>query len=136
MRIPGSSRSPEVAHRAGIPPMSPSWLRTFRPAWRALVGWPAQTPVGYGPTESSGRQPEPRVGVQGMSTAAGPGGGAALVGALVAPPPIFPPPEPAATTNGPAPTTRERVVLLPHARTEPPELAMKVARTNIPPQRR
>jgi hypothetical protein len=87
-----------------------------------------------------------------MSTAAGPGDGAALEGASVASPPIFRPPEPAATTNGPAPTTRERMVLLPHARTEPTdstnitiatnmpwhdaELAMKVAHTNIPTQRR
>ena len=74
------------------PPMPPSWLRTFRPAWRALGGWPAQTPVGHDPTESSGRQPEPETGVRRMSAAAGPGGGAALVGASVAPPPILPPP--------------------------------------------
>jgi hypothetical protein len=81
--------------------MSPSWPRTFRPAWRTLVGWSAHTPVGHGPTGSSGRQPEPEAGVQGLSTAAGPGGGAALEGASVAPPPIVPPaqPVPAALTD-------------------------------------
>jgi Sigma-70, region 4 len=92
MRIPGSSLAPEIARRAEVPPTPPSWLRTFRPAWRALVGWPAQTPVGHDPTESSGRQPEPETGVHRMSAAAGRGGGAALVGASVAPPPILPPP--------------------------------------------
>lgn len=66
-----------------------------------------------------------------MTTTAGPGGGAALGGgASVAPPPIFSPVEPAATTDsgehselpvdaGYWPATRQRVVLLPHARTEP-----------------
>lgn len=152
-----------------------------RLAWRILVGWSARTPVGYGSTGSSGRQPEPGAGVRGRNTAAGPGGGAALVGASVAPPPVFSPAEPTAaqttgsrelsaliaalsgpnreivlsrviagvsipdivailgvtpgvvglaqhqalgalrppaTANGPPPA-RKRVVLLPHARTEP-----------------
>ena len=93
--MPGSSLSSEITHRADVPPRSPNWLQALRPAWRALAGWPAQTPVGHGPTESSDRQPEPRVGVQGMSTVAGPGGGAALGGgASVAPPPILTPPAP------------------------------------------
>ena len=92
----GTVAASEVACRAGLPPRPPSWLRAFRPAWRALVGWPAQTPVGHGPTGSSGRQPEPGVGVQGMSAAAGPGGGAAFGGISMAPPPAFPP---AATTD-------------------------------------
>jgi hypothetical protein len=99
-RTPGST-GPVQGHPgrtgAGAPLMSPSWLRAFRPAWRALAGWPAQTPVGHGPTGSSGRQPEPGVGVQGMSAAAGPGGGAALGGLSVAPPPAFLPP--ATTTD-------------------------------------
>jgi hypothetical protein len=72
--------------------MSSSW----RPAWRIVVGWSARTPVGYGLTGSSGRQPEPAAGVRGRTTAAGPGGGAALVGASVAPPPLFSPVEPTA----------------------------------------
>jgi Sigma-70, region 4 len=93
----------EVAHRAGVRPMSPRWPQAFRPVWRALKEWSARTPVGYGLAGSSGRQPEPGVGVRGRSTAAGPGGGAALVGASVAPPPILPPPEPA-----PAVTTDSR----------------------------
>ena len=65
---------------------------------------------------------------------AGPGGGAALKGASVRPPAIFPPAEPAPVTTtdsrehskrpadaGPPPRTRQRVVLLPHARTESPD---------------
>lgn len=160
-----------------------------------LVGWSTQTPVGYGPTGSSGRQPKLGTGVRGTSTAAGPSGGAALgEGASVAPPPTLAPVEPAppaasdsgecrprrvdarhcarlpaliaeltspdreiillrivaglsitdvvaalgvtpaairlaqqqalsalqptATANGPPPAARQRVVLLPHARTE------------------
>jgi hypothetical protein len=95
MRIPESPLAPEITRRADVPPMPPNWLRTFRPAWRALAGWPAQTPVGHGPTESSDRQPQPETGVREMSAAAGPGGGAALGGgASVAPPPIFTPPAP------------------------------------------
>lgn len=61
-----------------------------------LVGWSTQTPVGYGPTGSSGRQPKLGTGVRGTSTAAGPSGGAALgEGASVAPPPTLAPVEPA-----------------------------------------
>ncbi|MGH3802326.1 MAG: sigma factor-like helix-turn-helix DNA-binding protein, partial [Pseudonocardiaceae bacterium] len=82
----------EVARRAGIPPMSPSWLRAFRPALRALAGWSARTPVGHGPAGSSGRQPDHEAGGRGMGTVAGPGGGAALEGVSVAPPPAFLPP--------------------------------------------
>ena len=93
MRIPRPSRSAEFARAQ----MSPSWPPALRPAWRGLVGWPARTPVGHGPTGSSDRQPEPAVRVQGRSTAAGPGGGAALMGGSVAPPPTFSPLEPAAT---------------------------------------
>jgi hypothetical protein len=91
---PGSTGPVQEHHGktgAGVPPTSPSWLRAFRPAWRTLAGRPAQTPVGHSPTGSSGRQPEPWVGVQGISAAAGPGGGAALGGLSVAPPPAFPP---------------------------------------------
>lgn len=93
MRLAVPLRSSEIARRAGIRPMSPSWPETFRLGWRALVGWSTRTPVGHGPTGSSGRQPEPEAGV--------PGGGAALVGASVAPPLIFPHVQlvPAATTD-------------------------------------
>ena len=96
MRIPGSLLSPEITRRADVPPMPPNWLRAFRPAWRALTGWPAQTPGGHGPTESSDhRQLQPDAGVRGMTAAAGSSGGAALGGgASVAPPPAFPPPAP------------------------------------------
>jgi hypothetical protein len=76
MRIPGSSRSSEITHRADVPPMPPSWLQAFHPTWRTLASWPAQTPVDHGATESSARQPEPQAGVQEMSAAASPGGGA------------------------------------------------------------
>jgi hypothetical protein len=90
----------EVAHRAGVRPMSPHWPPAFRPAWRALVRWSARTLVGYGLAGPSGRQPEPGVGVRWRSTTADPGGGAALGGeASGAPPPIFPPGEPASTAT-------------------------------------
>ncbi len=136
----GTVAASEVARRVGVPLMSPSWLKALRPAWRGLVGWSARASRSYGPTGSSGRQPEPRVRVRGMSTAAGPGGGAALEGASVAPPPLFSPVEPAPTAppdspehsqrpadagpgaqpaNGPLPATRQRVVLLQHARPKP-----------------
>lgn len=191
IRITGLSRSSDDAHRAGDPVTSSNRPR----AWRMLVGWSTQTPVGYGPTGSSGRQPKLGTGVRGTSTAAGPSGGAALgEGASVAPPPTLAPVEPAppaasdsgecrprrvdarhcarlpaliaeltspdreiillrivaglsitdvvaalgvtpaairlaqqqalsalqptATANGPPPAARQRVVLLPHARTE------------------
>jgi sigma-70-like protein len=95
MPISGSSRSPEIARRADVPPMPPSWLRAFRPAWQALAGWPAQTPVGHGSTGSSDRQPQPEAGIRKRSAAAGSGGGAALGGgASVAPLPAFLPPAP------------------------------------------
>ena len=75
--------------------MPPSWLPAFRSAWRALAGWPAQTPVGHGPTESNGRQAQPQTGARGMSAAADPGGGATLDGGTsVAPPPVLTPPVP------------------------------------------
>jgi hypothetical protein len=93
--MPGSSLSAEIARRAKVPPMPPSWLRAFRTTWRTLTGWPAQTPVGHSPTESHGRQPQPHAGARGMSAAADPGGGAALDrGTSVAPPPLLPPPAP------------------------------------------
>jgi hypothetical protein len=189
----------EVARRAGVSLMSPGWLRAFRPAWRALAGWPARTPVSHSSTGSSDRQPEPGVGVQGMSTAAGLGGGAACGGLSVAPPPAFPPPTattdsrdhsersvdagqcarlralsatlpspnreivllwvagvsvadiaaalgvtpaairlaqhqilstlPPATAHGPSPATRQRVVLLPHARNGPTDIRPDKRRT-------
>jgi hypothetical protein len=131
MRIPGPSRRPTVAPGAGVP-LASSWPRTFRPVWGALAGWPARIPVGHGPTGSSDRQSEPKMGVRGTSEVAGPGGGATLEwGVSVAPPPLFPPPEPAAissaehqtlsalqpavTANDPPSVIRVRVVLLPHA---------------------
>ena len=86
MRILGPSRSSEVGRHAGVPPTSPSWRGVFGSAWRALGAWVAQAPVGQGPIGSSGRQPQPGVGVGGMSTAAGPGGGAARGGTLPVPP--------------------------------------------------
>ena len=184
MHIPEPSRPSVAARHAAVPPPSPDWPRALRPAWRALVSWSVRTPVGHGPTGSSGRQPQPGAGI-GMSTAAGsPGGGAARGGTSVAPLPILPPflpsqrrvdarhcarlpaliatlaspdreivllgvvagvsipgivaalgvtpaairlaqdralsaLQPAATANGPLPATRRRVVLLPHAQTEP-----------------
>jgi hypothetical protein len=61
MRRTGSSRSSAVVRRPGTPLMSPSWPR----AWLALLGWPAHTPVGHGPTGSHGRPPKPGTGGRG-----------------------------------------------------------------------
>jgi hypothetical protein len=95
MRIPESSLAPEITRYADVPLMPPSWLQAFRPVWRVLAGWPAQTPVGHGPTESNGHQPQPQTGARGMSAAADPGGGATLDGGTsVAPPPVLTPPAP------------------------------------------
>jgi hypothetical protein len=102
MWIPGSSRSSEVGRHASVLPTSPSWCGVFGLAWRALGAWVAPpAPVGQGPIGSSGRQPQPGVGVGGMSTAAGPGGGAVRGGTLGASPPVLPPrePAPAVTTH-------------------------------------
>jgi hypothetical protein len=119
MRVPGPSRRLRLCVARVFAPMSPSWSRAFHPArWVLVVGlhelwWAMAQP-------SSSRQPEPEMGVRGISTAAaGPGGGATLGwGASVAPPLIFPPLK-AATANSPAPAGRVRVVLLPYPRTEP-----------------
>jgi hypothetical protein len=93
MRRAGPSQLSEVARHAGVPPISPSWPRAFRPAWRAFMGWSAHPPVGHGLAGSSGRQPEPETEIREMSTAAGRGGGAALDrGTSGAPPPIPPVP--------------------------------------------
>ena len=93
--MPGSSLPAKTTHRADVSPMPARWLQAFRPAWRALAGWPAQTPVGHGLTDSNDRQPQPQSGTRGMSAAADPGGGAALDGETsVAPPPTLTPPTP------------------------------------------
>lgn len=101
MRIAPPSRSSEVAGHTGVLPMPSSWPRPFRPAWRARMGWSPHSPVGHGPTGSSGRHSSPEAGARGMSTAAGPAVVPPLAGASVAPPPILLPVEqaPAATTN-------------------------------------
>jgi hypothetical protein len=78
------------------PRISSSWPSALRRAWRMVVGWSARTPVGYGSTGSSGRQPESAAGVRGRNTAAGPGGGAAVVGASVASASVFSAVEPMA----------------------------------------
>ena len=94
MRLAGPSRSATIAPRTGVPPMAPHWPRGSRPAWLALVGWAAHTPVGHDPTGSHGRHPKPATGIRGTSTAAHPGSGA-LDRISVAPPPILPPTTPA-----------------------------------------
>jgi hypothetical protein len=126
------SRSSKRSRRAGVP-MSLSRPRTFRSAWQTLVDRSEHPPVGNSPAESSNRQPQPETGLQEMITAIGPAGGAALGGRTSqAPPPsqalsALPP---AATAHGSTPTTRQRVVLLPHAGNrsltpDPPTAAQK-----------
>jgi hypothetical protein len=127
-----------VGHRGAAPLMPPRWLGVFPVVWRALGGWPTGSPVGYGLTGSVAGGPEPRVGVRGRSTAAGPGGGAALWGASVAPPPLFPRVEPTLADSAEshehshlcAPAIRERVVLLPHAPIEPTDSGTQDRRTS------
>jgi hypothetical protein len=101
--------------------MSPSWPRTFRSAWQTLVDWSAHPPMSNGPAGSGGRHS--KAGLQRMITPAGPSGGCALGGGTSqAPPPSRTPNarQPAATAPpGPLTVTRQRVVLLPQARTEP-----------------
>ena len=110
-----SSRSSKRSRRAGVP-MSPSWLQTFRPAWRTLVDRSAHPAVGNGLAGSSGRQPHPETGTQGDATLGdGEAGAPPLSQALSARPP-------AATAPSSPPATRQRVVLLPHARTDPTDI--------------
>jgi hypothetical protein len=108
MYIPKQSRTSEVTRHAGFPPTSPCRPRAFRRAWRALVAWSVQVPLGQGPTGSSDGQPQPGGRVRGMSTAAVPGGGATTGGTSVAPPPIRAPlePAPASITQLPQPNQR------------------------------
>lgn len=123
MRIPGPSRRLRSWVSSDVTKLAPSVAaRRGGHSWVGLH----ELPVGHGPTGSSGRQPEPGVGIRGTSTAAGPGGGAALVGAPVVPPPTSPP---AATANGPPPAIRQRVVLLPHTRTEHSDIRPNNRRT-------
>jgi hypothetical protein len=107
--------------------MPPRWLRAVPPVWWALVGWCAGSPVGYGLTGSVTGGPEPLGSGSGRSTAAGLGGGATPWGVSVAPPPVVLPVEPAPAASAEsrkhshsfATATRKRVVLLPHAPSEP-----------------
>jgi hypothetical protein len=111
-----SSRSAKRVRRAGVPPLSPSWPRTFRSAWRTLVDRSVLPAVGNGLAESNSRQPHPEAGPQEMITAISPGGGAPLdegaSGALPLSQALSALP-PAATAPNPPPATRQRVVLLP-----------------------
>jgi hypothetical protein len=106
MRLAGPSRSTAIEPRAGVPPMAPQWPRGSRPAWLALVGWAPHTPVVHDPTGSTGPQPQPPTGVQGTSTAAGPGSGALDRGSVA--PPLPPPVKlaPAAPTDSREPSQR------------------------------
>ena len=106
MRIAGPSRSAATAPRAGVPLMAPHWPQGSRPAWLALAGWTAHTPVGHDPTGSHGRQPKPATGIRSTSTAAGPSS-VRLDRAPVAPP-ILPPVKlvPAAPTDSREPSQR------------------------------
>jgi hypothetical protein len=80
----------------------------------ALGAGSARTPVGHGPTGSSGRQPEHEARGFGMSTAAGSGGGAASEGASVALPPLFLPVGPAAAGTTDAREHSKRPVDIDH----------------------
>jgi hypothetical protein len=88
----------DIGHCGACPRMSPRWLRVFRRAWWALVGWSARFPVGYGPTGSGGRQP----GTQGSGSGEHSGRSRRWRcpwGASVAPPPLVPPGQPASAAS-------------------------------------
>jgi hypothetical protein len=113
-----------IGHHKAAPLMPPRWLRVF-PSVRRAHGGATGFPARYGLTGSVADDPEPR------------GSGKAHSdrswwwrrpwGASVAPQPVFPPvePTPAASATSrelshpSAPTTRTRVVLLPHVPSQP-----------------
>jgi hypothetical protein len=119
-----------LGRRGAASLMPPRWLRVLPPV---LVSWSTRLPVGYGLTGSGGR-PGTQDSGSDRNTAAGPCGGAASGAMWEAPPPLFLPAEPpveSATSASTAsaefrrpshsfvPVTRQRVVLLPHARITP-----------------
>lgn len=131
--------------RGGATPVSAScWLRLFSAAWWALVCRSARFSVGYGLTGCGGRRPG----------TLGAGSGEEYSGrsrrwhcpwtASVAPPPLFSSVEqpPSASAESceqgqrpdgcSPPTTRKRVVLLPHAQIEPPQHPIHSRRTGSP----
>lgn len=55
-----------VGHRRAARLALPRWLRVFPAVWRALTGWCAGSPVGYGLTESGTGGTEPRGLASGM----------------------------------------------------------------------
>jgi hypothetical protein len=97
-----------------------------------LAVWSERLPVGYGLT-GSGDRPETQNSGSDRDTTAGPYGGVASGAIQVAPPPLLlpiePPVESAISASEPSgkhsqlstPTTRKRVVLLPHAADQPPD---------------
>jgi hypothetical protein len=120
--------------RGAAPLMPPRWLRVLP---SVLASWSERLPVGYGVTGSGGR-PGTRDRVRGRNTAAGPCGGAASGAIWEAPPPLCLPVEPTVESATSAsmrsaefrrhghclvPATRKRVVLLPHVRITPTDIA-------------
>ena len=113
-----------IGRRGAAPVMPPRWLRVLSPA---RVSSSKRSPVGDNLTGSVTGGPEPLGSGSGRSTAAGLGGGATPWGVSVAPPPVLLPVEPAPAASAEsrkhshsfATATRKRVVLLPHAPSEP-----------------
>ena len=121
MRIPGPSRWLRVRLMWLSPSMAPSQLRTFRLAWWALGGGSARTAAGR---DATVRQPAAGTcaGIVAVQNVTQPPVGLSQHQALSAP-------QPAATAPGPAPDTRVRVVLLPHARIKPTDTQANSRRT-------
>jgi hypothetical protein len=131
-----------IGRRGAAPVMPPRWLRVLSPA---RVSSSKRSPVGDNLTGSVTGGSEPEVRVRGRKTAAGPGGGAAPGAVWAAPPPLFLSIEPPAKLTPAAsaevredsqgiagsspPTTRKRVVLLPHAQIEPSDTRAHNRRT-------
>jgi hypothetical protein len=141
MRLTGPSRPLRSRVARGIHQTSANQLQALHLMWSAFMGWSAHSPVDYDPTGD--RRPEPGSRIRRIRIATGSKDEAALdKRASVALPPEVSIPDmatlggtpaaihhaqhqsssalrPAATAHDPPPAIRKRVVLLPHAQTEP-----------------
>jgi hypothetical protein len=134
-----------IGRGGAAPVMASRWFRVFSAAWWTFVCWSARFPVGYGLTGCGGRRPGTLGAGSGEEYSGRSRRWRYLRGASVAPPPLFssvePPPSASAEScehrqrpdGSSPPTTRKRVVLLPHAQIEPPDTRPTAAAPEGPP---